>query len=191
MNVGNQSVSNIIGTKFEFAIFGGGCFWCTEAIFDMVDGVVEATSGYSGGGTENPTYKEVCLGITGHAEVVHVKYNPQIVSYMQLLEIFFKTHDPTSVNRQGGDFGNQYRSIVLYNNTEQKRVVETIIKELDITKIWNKPIVTIVEPFESFYIAEQYHQEYFRNNSKQHYCQIIITPKIEKFEKLFKGKLKK
>jgi peptide-methionine (S)-S-oxide reductase len=176
--------------KIELATFGGGCFWCTEAIFEQVNGVIEATSGYSGGVTKNPTYRDVCTGRTGHAEVIQVKYNPEIVTYVELLEIFFKTHDPTTKDRQGADRGNQYRSIILYHTELQKETAVALIKELNDANIWDNPIVSEVVPFEVFYSAEAYHQEYFENNSGQMYCQMVIVPKLEKFEKLFRDKLK-
>lgn len=177
--------------KTALATFGGGCFWCTEAIFDRVDGVIKAVSGYSGGETQNPSYDQVCSGATGHAEVIQVTYNPDIISYLELLEIFFKTHDPTTLNQQGMDRGTQYRSIVLYHNNEQKEQAAEIINELNKAKIWRDPIVTEIVPYEAFYSAEAYHQEYFENNTKQMYCQMVIVPKIEKFEKLFSSKLKR
>ena len=176
--------------KTELATFGGGCFWCTEAIFERLEGVVAATSGYSGGATKNPTYKEVCTGRTGHAEVIQVTFNPDIISYTDLLEVFFKTHDPTTKNRQGADVGNQYRSIILYHNAAQQAVAQQVMDALNAEKIWNDPIVTELEPFEVFYSAEAYHQEYYENNAGQMYCQMVINPKIEKFEKLFSTKLK-
>ncbi|MBI9069915.1 MAG: peptide-methionine (S)-S-oxide reductase MsrA [Salinivirgaceae bacterium] len=176
--------------NMELATFGGGCFWCTEAIFERVDGVLGATSGYSGGEKENPTYDEVCSGATGHAEVVQIEFDPDKVSYLELLEIFIKTHDPTTLNQQGMDRGSQYRSVVLYHNQKQRDEALDIIKELSAAKIWKDPIVTQVEEFEKFYSAEAYHQEYFENNSKQMYCQMVIVPKIEKFEKLFSNRMK-
>ncbi|PKP09754.1 MAG: peptide-methionine (S)-S-oxide reductase [Bacteroidetes bacterium HGW-Bacteroidetes-4] len=177
--------------KTELATFGGGCFWCTEAIFERLEGVIAATSGYSGGVTKNPTYKEVCTGRTGHAEVIQVEYNPDLISYTDLLEVFFKTHDPTTKNRQGADVGNQYRSIILYHNAEQQATAQQVMDALNAEKIWNDLIVTELEPFEVFYSAEAYHQEYYENNAGQMYCQMVINPKIEKFEKLFRTKLKK
>ena len=174
----------------ELATFGGGCFWCTEAIFDKVNGVISAKSGYSGGEQENPTYEDVCSGETGHAEVIQIEYNPEIVSFTELLEIFFKTHDPTTLNSQGADRGTQYRSVIFYHNENQKKISGDIIRNLTDSKIWDNPIVTEVTKYEQFYNAEKYHQEYFANNSKQMYCQITIVPKIEKFEKMFKDKLK-
>ena len=176
--------------KFEIATFGGGCFWCTEAIFERVQGVHKVESGYSGGAVSNPDYKMVTSGTTGHAEVVQITFDPEVVSYLELLEIFFKTHDPTTLNRQGADVGTQYRSIVLYHSEQQLTLSQKVIQELDSEGIWKDPIVTTVEPFERFYSAEAYHQEYFENNPNQGYCRLVITPKVEKFEKIFKEKLK-
>jgi len=182
---------NTQNEKYDTATFGEGCFWCSEAIFERLNGVISATSGYSGGVTVKPTYQQVCTGETGHAEVVQVVYDPNIITYTELLEVFFKTHDPTTLNQQGDDRGTQYRSIILYHTPEQKNMAEDIIKSLNGEKIWHNPIVTKVEPFGIFYSAEAYHQEYFDNNPKQTYCQLVIMPKVEKFEKLFKARLKK
>ncbi|MEA3462456.1 MAG: peptide-methionine (S)-S-oxide reductase MsrA [Bacteroidota bacterium] len=176
--------------KLETATFGGGCFWCVEAIFERVKGVHKAVSGYSGGDVSNPDYKMVTTGSSGHAEVVQITFDPEVVSFLELLEIFFKTHDPTTLNRQGADVGTQYRSIVLYHNEEQRKLTHQVIQQLDSEGIWNDPIVTAVEAFEQFYSAEAYHQEYFENNPNKGYCRVIITPKLEKFEKVFKEKLK-
>ena len=176
--------------KFEVATFGGGCFWCVEAIFERVSGVHKVESGYSGGHVSNPDYKMVTSGSTGHAEVVQITFDPEVISYLELLEIFFKTHDPTTLNRQGADAGTQYRSIVLYHNEQQNKLAREIIQDLDSEGIWNNPIVTTVEPFEEFYSAEAYHQEYFENNPNQGYCRVVIQPKVEKFEKVFKDILK-
>ncbi|MGW8317018.1 MAG: peptide-methionine (S)-S-oxide reductase MsrA [Bacteroidales bacterium] len=176
--------------KEEVATFGGGCFWCVEAIYERVAGVHSVTSGYSGGHVENPDYKQVSTGLTGHAEVVQIKYDPDIVSFYELLEIFFKTHDPTTLNRQGADVGTQYRSIILYHSEAQKKQAEEIIADLDATGVYDRPIVTQVVPFEKFYKAEDYHQEYFENNPNQGYCRLVIQPKVEKFEKVFKERLK-
>jgi peptide-methionine (S)-S-oxide reductase len=174
----------------ELATFGGGCFWCVEAIFERVAGVSSVTSGYAGGHVENPDYKLVTTGTTGHAEVVQIEFDPEMVSYYELLEIFFKTHDPTTLNRQGADVGTQYRSIILYHTEEQKAQAEEIIGDLDAAGIYKDPIVTLVEPFDRFYPAEEYHQEYFENNPNQGYCRLVIQPKVEKFEKIFRDKLK-
>ncbi len=182
--------NSVMKEKTELATFGGGCFWCTEAIFERVKGVQSVVSGYSGGHVQNPTYKQVTSGTTGHAEVVQISYDPAEVSYLELLEIFFKTHDPTTLNRQGADVGTQYRSIVLFHNEEQRALALKVIKELDQEEIWNDPIVTTVEPFEAFYNAEAYHQEYYENNPNVGYCRVVITPKVDKFEKLFRDKLK-
>jgi len=182
--------NSVMKEKTELATFGGGCFWCTEAIFERVKGVQSVVSGYSGGHVQNPTYKQVTSGTTGHAEVVQISYDPAEVSYLELLEIFFKTHDPTTLNRQGADVGTQYRSIVLFHNEEQRALAMDIIKELDQEEIWQDPIVTTVEPFEAFYNAEEYHQEYYENNPNVGYCRVVITPKVDKFERLFRDKLK-
>ncbi len=178
-------------SKYETITLGAGCFWCVEAIYDRVNGVISVTSGYSGGHTENPTYKEVCTGETGHAEVVQVVYDPNIIPFAKILEIYFKTHDPTSLNRQGADAGTQYRSIIFYHNEEQKKVALEVKELLNKSGLWSEPIVTRIEPFTTFYKAENYHQDYFANNAKQPYCQMVVNPKVEKFEKLFKDYLKK
>jgi peptide-methionine (S)-S-oxide reductase len=174
----------------EKATFGAGCFWCVEAIFERVKGVQSVVSGYAGGEVNNPTYREVSSGRTGHAEVVQITFDPGLVSYTELLEIFFKTHDPTTLNRQGADVGTQYRSLILYHDDRQRQLAEKTIRELDDADIWKKPIVTRVEPFEAFYPAEDEHQEYFANNPEAGYCRMVIQPKVDKFEKVFKEKLK-
>lgn len=174
----------------EKATFGNGCFWCSEAIFERVKGVSSVVSGYSGGHVKNPGYKEVCSGLTGHAEVIQITFDPSLVSFLELLEIFFKTHDPTTLNRQGADVGTQYRSVVFYHSEEQRKTTEEIISSLDAEGIWKDPIVTELSSFEKFYPAEDYHQEYFENNSTQGYCRMVIQPKVEKFTKVFKDKLK-
>ncbi len=175
----------------ELATFGGGCFWCTEAIFDALDGVEKVESGYSGGATANPTYEEVCSGISGHAEVIQITYDPAKVKYEDLLEVFFATHDPTTLNRQGADVGTQYRSVIYYHNDQQKQIANLVIDHLEKEKIFNDPIVTEVSRFDLFYIAESYHQDYFANNARQPYCRAVINPKMEKFKKLFGDRLKK
>lgn len=172
------------------ATFGSGCFWCTEAIFERVNGVIDVVSGYAGGHVENPTYEAVCDGTTGHAECTQIIFNPDVISYDELLEIFWKTHDPTTLNRQGNDVGTQYRSVIFYHNEEQKQKAEYYKKKLEEENIWNDPIVTEISPLTVFYKAEKYHQDYYENNSSQSYCAFVITPKIEKFEKVFKDKLK-
>lgn len=174
----------------DVATFGGGCFWCTEAIFDRVAGVLSVTSGYAGGESEDPTYREICSGTTGHAEVIQVRFDPTRVSYADLLEIFFKTHDPTTRNRQGADVGTQYRSVVFHHSEAQKDIVEKVIRALGSAEVYARPIVTEIVPFESFYPAEEDHQEYFALNGNQPYCRAVIQPKVEKFEKVFREKLR-
>lgn len=169
----------------EIAIFGGGCFWCTEAIFQKVKGVEKVESGYAGGDVKNPAYREVCNGTTGHAEVIRIEYNPREVSYEALLKVFFLTHDPTTLNRQGNDVGTQYRSVIFYFSEEQKQKAQKYLKELASQNHFAKPIVTEVLPFNNFYKAEDYHQNYYSNNSSQPYCSFVIAPKLEKFRKLF------
>lgn len=177
--------------RMHKATFGSGCFWCTEAIFERVKGVTEVVSGYAGGHIENPSYEEVCNGNTGHAECTQISYNPDIISYDELLEIFWKTHDPTTLNRQGNDVGTQYRSVIFYHSDEQKQKAEFYKRKLEEEKIWNDPIVTEIAPLTKFYKAEKYHQDYYQNNPYQGYCAFVITPKVEKFEKVFRDKLKK
>ena len=174
----------------ELATFGAGCFWCTEAIFSRVDGVVEVQSGYSGGHVKNPSYKEVCTGNTGHAEVCQVTFDPSKISYLKLLEIFWKTHDPTTLNRQGNDVGTQYRSVIFYHNDEQKITATEMKDRLSQEGIWDNLVVTEIVPFKAFYPAENYHDDYYENNPGQPYCSFVITPKVEKFEKAFKDYLK-
>jgi peptide-methionine (S)-S-oxide reductase len=177
--------------SYETATFGTGCFWCTEAIFQQLEGVEKVTSGYSGGTVANPTYEQVCSKTTGHAECLNIVYNPKKISFDELLEIFWQTHDPTTLNRQGADVGPQYRSVVFYHNEEQKTKTAKYKAALDKSGAFDKPIVTTLEPFTVFYPAEEYHQNYYRNNTSQGYCQFVIRPKVEKFEKVFKNKLKK
>jgi peptide-methionine (S)-S-oxide reductase len=170
---------------------GAGCFWCVEAVFQRLDGVIKVESGYTGGKTVNPTYEEVCTGTTGHAEVVRVTYDQTKISTSEILRVFFLTHDPTTLNRQGADKGTQYRSVIYYETAEQKATSVEIIQELTKEKIWDNPIVTKVEPIQVFYKAESYHQNYFNSNSDQSYCRFVIVPKLEKFSKIFADKLKK
>ncbi len=187
----NVSKNNMISdTTKEFATFGSGCFWCSEAIFNELEGVYSVLPGYSGGKTENPTYEQVCTGNTGHAEVVQITFNPNVISYDELLEVFFKTHDPTSLNRQGNDIGTQYRSVIFYHNEEQKKSAEKYISLIEKEKIFDKPIVTELTEYTKFYEAEDYHHNYFKNNPNQGYCAFVINPKYEKFRKVFKNKLK-
>lgn len=175
----------------DTATFGTGCFWCTEAIFEELNGVLSVTSGYSGGKIANPTYKQVCTGETGHAECVQVVYEPNKITYDELLEVFFQVHDPTSLNRQGADVGTQYRSAIFYHNNEQREKAAYYKKELDQSGAYNKPIVTEIVPFKEFYPAEDYHQEYYANNQNTNpYCSVVIRPKLEKFHKVFARKLK-
>jgi len=176
--------------NLETAVFGGGCFWCLEAVFQRLPGVKSVESGYAGGGVENPTYKKVCGGNTGHAEVVRVSFDPSQISYRDLLDVFFAIHDPTTLNRQGNDVGTQYRSVIFYNSAEQRREAEQAIAALTAAKEFSAPIVTTVEPLATFYVAEDYHQNYFNENSNQPYCRFIIAPKLEKFRKAFAEKLK-
>jgi len=176
--------------KMEIATFGSGCFWCTEAIFEQLKGVESAVSGYSGGEVENPTYEQVCTGRTGHAEVIQVTFNPNIISYTELLEVYWQTHDPTTLNRQGADVGTQYRSVIFYHNDKQKELALLYKQKLDKEEIYDNPIVTEITEFDTFYKAENYHQEYYNNNKAQPYCSFVITPKMEKFKKIFKDKIK-
>lgn len=174
----------------EKATFGGGCFWCTEAVFQDLAGVQKVESGYAGGHMENPTYKQVTSGTTGHAEVLQITYDPATISYDELLEVFWSTHDPTTLNRQGNDIGPQYRSIVLYHNDEQREKAERYLKELDASGAYDSPIVTMIEPLQEFYPAEDYHQNYFNSHGHEPYCSFVIRPKVEKFKKVFADKLK-
>jgi peptide-methionine (S)-S-oxide reductase len=174
----------------QTATFGTGCFWCSEAIFSRLKGVEGVTPGYCGGATKNPTYKEVCTGETGHAEVIQLVFDPEVISYKELLEVFWKTHDPTTLNRQGADEGTQYRSVIFYHNPEQELQAKAYLEALTQAGIWEDPIITEIAPFTVFYSAEAYHDDYYANNPGNGYCNIVITPKIEKFEKVFADKLK-
>jgi len=176
--------------ELEKATLGGGCFWCTEAVYLELKGVVDVKPGYSGGHIKNPSYQEVCTGTTGHAEVVQITFDLDVISFSEILEVFFMTHDPTTLNRQGNDVGPQYRSVVFYHNEAQKETAEKVIRLFEEEKVYDKPIVTQVEPFDKFYIAEDYHKNYYNRNKGQAYCQYIITPKLEKFRKIFKDQLK-
>jgi peptide-methionine (S)-S-oxide reductase len=175
----------------EVATLAGGCFWCLEAVFDEVKGIEHVESGYSGGSVANPTYRQVCSGTTGHAEVVQITFDPMVISFGDLLRIFFTIHDPTTPNRQGSDVGTQYRSAIFYHSPEQKAIAEQVIKEVSEAKIWPAPIVTEVTPFQAFYMAEDYHQEYFAHNGGQPYCQFVVAPKVAKFRSHYREKLKK
>ena len=185
----NQSASAPHGK--EVVTLGGGCFWCTEAVFDELKGVEQVESGYSGGSVPNPTYRQVCTGTTGHAEVNQITFDPTIISLKELLEVFFTVHDPTTLNRQGPDVGTQYRSVIFYRTPEQKAVAEQVINSLESGKLWGAPFVTEVVPFKAFYKAEDYHQEYFKLNGQQPYCRMVIAPKVAKFRQLYREKLKK
>jgi peptide-methionine (S)-S-oxide reductase len=178
-------------TATEVATLAGGCFWCLEAIFKEVDGVENVTSGFTGGTTINPTYQEVCTGTTGHAEAVLLTFDPGKISYREILQVFFSVHDPTTVNRQGGDVGTQYRSAIFYRDDQQMAVAEAVIKELSEAHVWKKPIVTEVVPLDKFYPAEDYHREYFLRHAEQSYCQVVISPKINKFRKQWTKRVKR
>ncbi len=175
----------------EVATLAGGCFWCLEAVYDQLRGVEDVVSGYSGGSRPNPTYEQVCTGATGHAEVVQLTFNPQVISFRDILGVFFAIHDPTTANRQGPDVGTQYRSAIFYHSLEQKATAEQVIRELNAAGLWPHPIVTHVVPFGVFYPAEAYHQEYFARNPTQGYCQTVVAPKVVKFRKQFLERLKK
>lgn len=182
----NKKTSN-----FETITLGGGCYWCVEAVYENLDGVKSVVSGFAGGNIANPTYEEVCTGTTGHAEVVQITYDKNVTDINEIFKVFFTVHDPTTLNRQGADVGTQYRSVIFYKNDEQRKAAQSIIAELNKAKVYNNPIVTKVEPFKAFYKAEDDHQNYYANNKNQPYCRMVIQPKIEKFEKVFKDKLKK
>jgi peptide-methionine (S)-S-oxide reductase len=177
--------------KLETATLANGCFWCTEAIFQRLKGVESVVSGYTGGDIKNPTYSEVSLGTTGHAEAIEITFNPNIISFQEILDVFFSTHDPTTLNRQGYDVGTQYRSAIFYHSEKQKEVAEKFIKALTDAKVFDKKIITQIVPFKQFYKAESYHQNYYNNNKNQGYCRAVINPKLEKFIKKYKDKLKK
>lgn len=178
-------------SKTDTATFGAGCFWCVEAVFQQLDGVLKVTSGYSGGHIQNPTYEQVCSKTSGHVEVAQVVYDPTKVTYDELLEVFWKTHDPTTHNQQGNDHGPQYRSVIFYHNNDQKNIAEKYKTELDKSGAWANPITTTIEPLTNFYDAESYHQNYYKTNPDQLYCRYVVQPKVEKFQKVFKDKLKK
>lgn len=175
----------------EVATLAGGCFWCLEAIFNELKGVERVESGYSGGMVPNPTYRQVCTGTTGHAEVAQITFDPYVISFKEILEVFFMIHDPTTLNHQGADIGTQYRSAIFYHTPEQREISEQVMKDLNAAKVWNAPIVTELVPFTMFYKAEDYHQEYYKNNPDQPYCRAVIEPKVIKFRQKFLSKLKK
>lgn len=181
------SISN---SSLDTATFGAGCFWCVEAQFQMLEGVVKVESGFSGGKVKNPSYKEVCTGTTGHAEVCNIHFDPKRISYDEMLAAFWQAHDPTQLNRQGNDIGTQYRSVIFYHNDEQKKLAEEYKKRLNDEKVYDTPVVTEISPFTVFYKAEDYHSNYYNRNGEESYCQFVIRPKVEKFQKVFKDKLK-
>jgi peptide-methionine (S)-S-oxide reductase len=185
---GEKTMSD--GKQFEVATLGGGCFWCLEAVFERVEGVLAVHSGYAGGGRSNPTYEQVCSGATGHAEVVQVRFDPSVIGYREILEIFFAMHDPTTLDRQGADVGTQYRSIVFHENEEQREAARSVIRQLEEEGIFDAPIVTEVEPLEAFWPAEEYHHEYFRRNPTQPYCQLVVAPKVAKLRQRFAHRLR-
>lgn len=175
----------------DIATLGAGCFWCVEAVFQRLDGVIKVESGYSGGHIKNPAYREVCNGTTGHAEVCQITYDKSKITFKELLEVFWKVHDPTTLNQQGNDHGTQYRSVVFYHDAEQKELAEKYKAELNKSGAWENPVVTEISPYNSFYVAEDHHQNYFNQNGSEPYCRFVIQPKVEKFEKVFKDKMKK
>jgi peptide-methionine (S)-S-oxide reductase len=177
--------------NLETATLGAGCFWCVEAVFDDLKGVEDVVSGYSGGHTENPTYREVCSETTGHAEVAQIRFDPEVISFKEILQVFFSVHDPTTLNRQGNDIGSSYRSAIFYHNENQKRIAEEVIREVTAEGVYDDPIVTEVTAFDKFYPAEDYHQEYFANNPNQPYCAAVVAPKVAKFRKKYVDRLKK
>lgn len=174
----------------EVATLGGGCFWCLEAVYDDLRGVISVESGYAGGHVANPTYRQICSGNTGHAEVVQVTFDPSIVSFRQILEVFFVIHDPTTLNRQGADVGTQYRSVIFTHSPEQDATAREVIQSMSAAKVWPSPIVTEITPLERFYVAEEYHQEYYIRNGGQPYCRLVVAPKVAKFRKHFLDQLK-
>lgn len=186
MNQTNDQTSN----KTQLATLGGGCFWCLDPIYAELQGVKDVVVGYSGGSVPDPSYEQVCTGRTGHAEVVQVMFDPDVISYREILEVFFTIHDPTTPNRQGADVGPQYRSAIFYHNEDQRRVSEEVIQELEEEDIWDKPIVTEVSSIKEFYKAEEYHQEYYEKNPNQGYCRVVISPKVSKFRQKYQSKLK-
>jgi methionine-S-sulfoxide reductase len=189
MNQGDIEL-NMAHRDKEVATLGGGCFWCLEAVYDELDGVFSVESGYSGGAVAHPTYRQVCTGVTGHAEVVQITFDPAVISFREILKVFFDIHDPTTPNRQGADVGTQYRSVIFYHSAAQKEIAEKLIAELNEARVWKLPIVTEVSPFKAFYQAEDYHQEYYAHNRDQPYCRMVIAPKLRKFHKLYFDQLK-
>ena len=187
----NDSNKMINPSNLDTITLGGGCYWCVEAVYENLNGVKSVVSGFSGGKTTNPTYREVCTGETGHAECVQITYDKTVTSLDEIFKVFFTVHDPTTLNRQGADEGTQYRSVIFSKNEEQKKAAQTIINALKKEKVYSSPIVTTLEPYTKFYKAEEYHQNYYENNKNKPYCKMVIQPKLEKFEKIFKDRLKK
>jgi peptide-methionine (S)-S-oxide reductase len=185
----SETVSTNTSSDTEVATLGGGCFWCNEAVFDQPNGVKKVISGYEGGEVPNPSYQQVCTGSTGHAEVIEVHFDPDMVSFADILRVFFTVHDPTTLNRQGADVGTQYRSVIFYHSDEQKRTAEAVMAEIDAKNLYPNPIVTELAPHDTFYPAESYHQDYYQNNRAQPYCQFVIAPKVAKFRKEYVDKL--
>lgn len=185
------TIAQDMNKKTEIATFGAGCFWCVEAIYELVEGVEHVESGYSGGHIENPTYRQVTSGRSGHVEVARIHFDPDVISYEQLLEVLWHTHDPTTLNRQGNDVGTQYRSVIYYHSEEQKAIAEASLKRTDASGLWKDPIVTTIEPIQNYYVAENYHQDYFENNPNAGYCSYVIAPKVKKFKKQYEHLLKK
>jgi len=179
-----------MNSQNEITTLGGGCFWCLEAVYDQLDGVLDVVSGYAGGRVPNPDYKSVCSGRTGHAEVIQVTFDPTVISFKEILEIFFTIHDPTTLNRQGADVGTQYRSEIFYHSEEQKNTAEEVIAEIEAAEIWPNPIVTAISALDTFYPAEDYHQEYFQRNPYQGYCRVVVAPKVAKFRQKYAQRLK-
>ncbi len=190
-NENNKPADTPLSGKTEIATFGAGCFWCVEAQFQMLEGVLKVESGFSGGHVKNPSYKEVCNGTTGHAEVCNITFDPAVISYDEMLAAFWQTHDPTQLNRQGNDIGTQYRSAIFYHNESQRQLAEMYKQKLNEEKVYDNPVVTEIAPFTVFYKAEDYHSNYYNQNGEESYCQFVIRPKVEKFQKVFKEKLKK
>jgi peptide-methionine (S)-S-oxide reductase len=186
----NIETMNNNNERYEMATLGGGCFWCIEAIYLEMKGIISVTSGYSGGKIKNPTYREVTSGMTGHAEVVQITFDPKVITYRDILTIFFHVHDPTTLNRQGADVGTQYRSVIFYHNDNQKSLAEEVMHEIQNSKVWKDPLVTELSPLTAFYVAEDYHQDYFANNPNAPYCTFVVSPKVEKFRKNFQEYLK-
>lgn len=189
-NKSNMTTTQTSTAQLDTITLGAGCFWCVEAVFQNLKGVEKVVSGYSGGFIKNPAYREVCMGTTGHAEVCQITYNPSIIAFAEILEVFWQTHDPTTLNRQGNDVGTQYRSAIFYHSPEQKKIAEHYKDELNKSKVYDNPVVTEITEYSNFYPAEDYHQNYFNLNGEESYCRFIIQPKVEKFKKVFKDKLK-